>query len=178
MRFSLAVTTAFAVIISNGVNGWELRGSVSKEDRNLVDAQDYFVQIFSDKWASACIQAKGEGTDSKVILAGWESCTGFRVDENGLIRSFKEGGDLCLQAGRGTVLQDGTKMRCFPCNSTNELQQFSWTDQGGPLKLKSRPELCAVYPESTRMLAQIQSFSRLAMKLHRIIFAGLVTSLG
>ena len=104
MHFSLAVMTAFAIIISNGVNGWELNGSVSKEDHNLVDAQDYFIQIFSDKWASACIQAKGEGTDSKVILAGWESCTGFLVDENGLIHSFKEGGDLCLQAGRVTFL--------------------------------------------------------------------------
>ena len=88
MRFSLAVTTAFAVIMSNGVNGWELRGSVSREDCNLVDEEDYFVQIFSDKWASACIQAKGEGIDSKVILAGWDSCTSFRGDENGLIRSF------------------------------------------------------------------------------------------
>ena len=145
MQFSLAVTLAFALIVSTGVSGWELRVAVSREDRNLLDAEDYVVQILSNNGYGGCIQAKGEGIDSKIILAEWDSpCTSFRVDENGLIHSFKEGGDLCLQAGRGTVLQDGTKMRRFPCNSTNELQQFSWMEEVGPLKLKSRPDLCAV----------------------------------
>ena len=137
MWISPAAMLAYALIVSNGVNGWELRGAVSKEDRNL----QYVVQIYSGR--DGCIQAKGEGVNSEVILAA--SCTSFRVDENGLIRSFKEGGDLCLQAGRGTVLQDGSKMRRFPCNSTNALQQFSWALQNGPLKLKSRTDLCAVF---------------------------------
>lgn len=143
--------------MSNGVNGSELRGAISKEDRTLLDADNYVVEIFSNKEASACIQAKGEAGDSHVILAAYDVCTNFRIDENGLIRSFKAGGDLCLQAGHGepagkiildpidSELQDGSKMRFYPCDSSNELQQFSWEDESGPLKLKSRPELCAVY---------------------------------
>ena len=94
MWFSLPVTLAYALILSNGVNGWELRGAVSKEDRNLVNAEDYVVEIFSDKEASACIQAKGEAGNSDVILAAWDKCTSFRIDEDGLIHSFKAGGDI------------------------------------------------------------------------------------
>jgi hypothetical protein len=85
MWISPTAMLAYALIVSNGVNGWELRGAVSKEDRNL----QYVVQIVSDKVPSACIQAKGEGVNSEVILAA--SCTSFRVDEDGLIRSFKAG---------------------------------------------------------------------------------------
>ena len=150
-----AATFVYALIMSNGVNGSKLRGANSKDDRALLDAQDYIVQIMAGD--GGCIQAKGEAGDSHVILAEWEACTSFRIDENGLIRSFREGGDLCLQAGHGeppgkiildpvdSELQDGSKMRFYPCDSSNELQQFSWEDEIGHLKLKSRPELCAVY---------------------------------
>jgi hypothetical protein len=99
MWFSLAVMLVYALIVSNGVNGWELRGTVSKKDRNLLDAEDYIMEVYSPS-TGGCVQAKGEGVNSEVILATWDSCTSFRIDEDGLIRSFKEGGDLCLQAGK------------------------------------------------------------------------------
>ena len=73
----------------------------ARQNRNLVDAEDYVVQIFSDKEASACIQAKGEGVNSEVILAA--SCTSFRVDEDGLIRSFKAGVTFACKLGEERI---------------------------------------------------------------------------
>ena len=62
-------------------------------------------------------------------------------DSEGLMRL--QGTNLCLQASHGPParFQNGSKLRVYPCNKTEQLQQFQWTDDSTlhPLKLLSEP---------------------------------------
>jgi|Transcript_10095 hypothetical protein len=110
---------------------------VGGTDESEEEENDYVIQIFSELDLSLCMVAKGEGSDSSVGLGEFQECNSFRMDENGLIRAFKQGGDVCFQAGHGKSVLDGSKMRFYPCDSTMDFQQFDWNDENGPIKLKS-----------------------------------------
>lgn len=102
------------------------------------------IKIYSAMNEKLCMSASGKGKDSNVKLRDSKDCTSFRISDDGLIRV--EGKDLCLQAGYGKSLKDGSKMRFFPCDSSNKFQQFSWKQDGeaNPIKLKSKAygDLC------------------------------------
>lgn len=49
---------------------------------------------------------------------------------------------MCMQAGRGGTPQKGTKMRVFPCDKDNKLQQFDYNQL--TVKLKNTT-LCVAY---------------------------------
>lgn len=123
--------------------------SIQMELRNarLGIDNNYVIQITSQLNSNLCMVAKGEGMQSSVKLGDFQDCTSFRVDDDGLIRAFKQGGDLCLQASHGNKLENGSKMRFYPCDRSNEFQQFIWNENGNAnrMKLKSSKysDLCA-----------------------------------
>lgn len=79
------------------------------------------------------MMASGEAKNSRVFL-GKDCASICPPDENGLMRI--EGTSVCLQASHGKVLKDGSKMRLYPCDKNNELQQFTWIDDSEPHELK------------------------------------------
>lgn len=70
----------------------------------------------------------------------------WSIDEDIRFHS-KVDADMCMQAGHGNSVNDGTKMRIYPC-SNSEFQKFddSFISGGpfGPIKLESEPGLCVV----------------------------------
>lgn len=70
----------------------------------------------------------------------------WRIDEDVRFHS-KVNDDMCMQAGYGKSVNDGTKMRIYPC-SNSRYQKFddSFIMDGlfGPIKLESEPNLCVV----------------------------------
>ena len=75
----------------------------------------------------------GQGKSSRVFL-GRDCASICPPDDNGLMRL--EGTNLCLQASHGDVLEDGSKMRVYPCNKNDKLQQLTWIDDSDPHELK------------------------------------------
>lgn len=104
-------------------------------------------EIFSEFGPNFCMVTSGVGEGSHVKLGDYQDCTFFSIANDGLFHFPKGRADLCLQAGYGNTLEDGSKMRVFPCDSTNEFQQFSWNEFGtaNPIKLRSTKykSLCA-----------------------------------
>lgn len=64
--------------------------------------------------------------------------------DNGLFRSELDR-DMCMQAGRGGEPEHGKKMRLFPCDMDNDLQQFDFSETLGTIKLKSYDLLCVEF---------------------------------
>lgn len=94
-----------------------------------------------------CIQAKGKGMNSEVIL-GTDApfCTKLTIDNDGLIHAADT--NLCLQAGHGHILNDGSKLRLYNCNRFSIFQKFAWSGTPeGRLKLKviSHDDLCVTF---------------------------------
>jgi len=142
MKFCLStpvLIVAFVVaLMSQG--GEALRGA----KRNLEEKDPDF--HFTPAHFNGCIQAQGKGLGSDAIL-GTDApfCTRFSVDNDGLIRAAES--NLCLQGSHGRLLQDGSKMRLYPCDRSNVFQKFAWTGTDGPLKLKSLryDDLCVTF---------------------------------
>ena len=142
LNLSAIVFVAFTAVTSETACGQELRGAIT--ERSLSDCP--YVQIYFAFFGGpgVCIGASGEGANSRVYLG--QDCTDLcPPDENGLMR--KVGTDLCLQASHGFVVEDGSKMRLYPCDENNKFQQFSWIDDSNPhrLQLKNNEysSLCA-----------------------------------
>lgn len=125
----LAVTQLVVVHAEKEV----LRGTT--EERKL-DGDCPFAQLFSNLNLGACMVVSGGGRNSRVRL-GRDCSSICPPDEDGLMR--KEGTQLCLQVSHGEVVEDGSKLRLYPCDKDDELQQFTWIDDSDPhrLKLKS-----------------------------------------
>jgi hypothetical protein len=138
---STQVLVAFVALMSQA-GGEALRGA--EKERNL-EEKGQFVN-FTPVHFGGCIQVRGKADNSDVILGtGNPFCTQLSVENDGLIRA--SGGDLCLQAGHGKMLQDGSKMRLYPCDTRNEFQRFSWDGRDGRLKLRSLryDDLCSTF---------------------------------
>ena len=141
LYLSTLILVGFVALIRQA-GGEALRGAA--QERSLVE-NGQFVN-FTPVHFDGCIQARGKAESSDVFLGtGDPFCTQLSVDNDGLIRA--SGGDLCLQAGHGEVLQDGSKMRLYPCDKRNEFQRFSWTGADGRLKLRSLryDDLCSTF---------------------------------
>lgn len=143
LLLSAPVLVVFAALL-NQAGGEALRGPA--KDRNL--ASNHQAVIFAPVQFGGCIQARGKAESSDVILGtGDPFCTHFLVDNDGLIHASGDA-DLCLQAGHGNgVLEDGSKMRLYPCDRRNEFQKFAWTGTDGRLKLRSLryDDLCSTF---------------------------------
>lgn len=130
-------TLAFTVLIKNeGVHGHEqdlLRGRNDLPQDRKLQGDCPFSQLFSELNLGACIEASGEGRNSRVQL-GRDCAPLCPPDENGLMRM--EGTQICLQVSHGEGAEDGSKLRLYPCDATNELQQFTWIDDSDPHPLK------------------------------------------
>lgn len=139
MKLYAATTLLFALMALAGeeVHGQELRGGARNLEENCV------LQLFSQFNPGLCMAVRGKGSNSRVKLG--QDCSTFCTEDNGLLRM--EDTNLCLQASHGSVLEDGSKMRLYPCDKNNEFQQFSWIDDGRarPMMLKSQQynNLCA-----------------------------------
>jgi hypothetical protein len=121
---------ALTVLVADGVRAHDLRGAFHEHRELQGDCP--FSQIFSSFNPGLCIMTSGEGKNSRVFL-GQDCADICPPDENGLMRL--EGTDLCLQASHGHSLEDGSKMKVYPCNKDNELQQPTWIDDAGPHEL-------------------------------------------
>lgn len=124
--------TAFAVLIADGVGAHQdlLRGAA---DERKLQGDCPFAQIFSSLNLGLCIMTSEQGENSRVFL-GSDCASICPPDDNGLMRL--EGTNLCLQASHGDLIEDGSKMRVYPCNKDNELQRLSWIDDSDTHELK------------------------------------------
>lgn len=93
------------------------------------------------------------GRGSKVILGEEDAdCVRFTFNPSGGFLVLEQDDfdyDLCLQAGHGGALEDGSKMRLYRCDG-NDFQKFTWENVepllvSGSLKPESNPDLCVVY---------------------------------
>lgn len=152
MKFlaSASIFLAFAIIFQHveGLRG--IRAERNLEERGvwikrILQEKDQIVH-FTPSHFDGCIQAQGKSNSSDAILTvDTPFCTKFTVDNDGLIHASDS--NLCLQAGHGKVLQDGSKMRLYPCDRKNLFQKFAWTGSDGRLKLKSlrHDDLCVTF---------------------------------
>lgn len=152
MRFLSSSIVVFASSLFTS-EGLELRRASS--DRNLQTDEEKFLDpiiLWANPDVNACMLAKGVSRRSDVILSG-DECTNFYVDDNYgnamLVRAFGDDGDLCLQAGHGKSLRDGSKMRLYPCDENNIFQRFAadLALEPGPLRLVSDQydDLCVTH---------------------------------
>ena len=102
-----------------------------------------------DAVGGGCIGLNGGNADSGNGLKLLECVSGnnaiqWSLDDLGRFHS-KVDPTVCMQAGRGQSVQDGSMMRIYLC-SNSRFQQFDSATFGldGPIKLVSEPSLCVV----------------------------------
>jgi hypothetical protein len=118
-----------------------------------VGDDDYFNLAWQDQ--QTCIEPRDGQTNNgqPLVLSDCVDClNGWRLETSGNAKLFHTSDDReqCLQAGHGAPIEtlvDGSKMRIYPCDTTNSLQRFVWGDGicDGPLKLEGRDDLCVVF---------------------------------
>lgn len=141
----LALAVVALIASSQGASG-ALRGADTNdnEHRSLQESGSNF--HLTPLHYEGCIQAQGKAMASRAILATETPfCTSFTLDNDGLIHA--SGSNLCLQAGHGRMMQDGSKLRLYPCDRMSMFQRFAWTGRDGKLKLKTLKydDLCLTF---------------------------------
>lgn len=98
------------------------------------------------KTPTGCMMVEGSGDeDNKLLLATCKSKLKSQkwAYENGMLHTALDK-KMRLQAGRKGKPSSGKKMRIFECDSSNELQQFDWSDRE-KISLSEFPEYCVVF---------------------------------
>ena len=145
---STLIVVALALVMSRqGANGALRGGATDANDENRILQENGPVFHLTPLHFEGCIQTQGKATTSSAILATEDTpfCTTFSLDNDGLIHASET--NLCLQAGHGRTLQDGSKLRLYPCDRMDMFQRFAWTGRDGKLKLKTLKydDLCLTF---------------------------------
>lgn len=101
--------------------------------------------------APGCMKVKGSGKeDDEVMLAtcnGSDPMQKFKFVGNQV--QLAADSSMCLQAGRQGTPSNGKYLRVFTCDSSNDLQDFTWDAPDGRLYPTSHPDVTVVYRGTT-----------------------------
>lgn len=117
---------------------------------NPDDSTGTAVQLSPTGVSLGCMKVKGSGQDDDEVMIA--TCDGsdpmqkFKLVD-GQIQLADS--NMCLQAGRQGETSHGKYMRVFKCDSSNELQEFTWEAPNGRLYPTNYPGFTVVYQGTT-----------------------------
>ena len=114
------------------VSGWPsccANPTTCPEEQPPCETNGAFQLVSDDASSKACaiVKSSNAKADQPLILGSCDKpkqAWKFNAT-NGLFHSTLNE-TMCMQAGRGGTPQKGVKMRVFPCNKDNKLQQFAY----------------------------------------------------
>lgn len=142
---SLAITDASDAQPPSQLENGSCDGQVGCKSTTDDPIDEWFE--LSARTQSGCLVVKKSNVraEQQLILGdcGVDATNTWRYN-NGLFHS-KLNDQFCIHVGRGKDPEHGRKMRLFPCDETNDLQQFYHFESTGHIKLKSNENLCVEF---------------------------------
>lgn len=94
-----------------------------------------------------CMKVNGNGNDDDFLILATCNSADIKQQLKFVGSSIQLGMDdtKCLQAGRMGTPSQGKYIRVYPCDSSNDLQSFSWDSPSGRLYPTNYPEVVVVF---------------------------------